>query len=633
MIDIASRAVPVVTDTSGSSHALLSPVPVDAVQLEDSYWAPRLRVNREVTLREQYHYLEDTGRLDNFRHVSGKLDAPFQGIYFNDSDVYKWLEAASWSLAAHPDRELSQLVEGVISEVAAAQQPDGYLNTYFTFERAEERWTNLADLHEMYCAGHLMQAAVAHHRATGSDQLLVVARRVADHICEVFGPQEEGKRPGTDGHEEIEMALVELYRTTDVVRYLRQAQFLLDVRGRGLVGGREYHQDHVPFRKMREIVGHAVRAVYLNAGAADILAETGDEELRVALERLWENMTARKLYVSGGLGSRYEGEAFGADYELPNSRAYAETCAAIGSVMWSWRMLQVTGEARYGDLLEHTLYNAVLPGVSLDGREYFYQNPLEDGGSHRRQEWFGCACCPPNVARTLASLPGYFYSVSQNAVWVHLYAEGKARIPLSDGQVVQVTQRTRYPWDGNVELEIGTEGDLALRLRIPAWCESGATLEVNGERVASPLPGTYAEVRREWRRGDTVRLELPLPVRRLECHPHVAENTGRVALMRGPILYCFEGIDHTGTDPRDVVIPANAELRAEYRSDLLGGVVVLEGEGRVEAPDGSWEGVLYRTAGSPRGERTGRSVPLTLVPYYAWANREPGAMRVWLRSR
>ncbi|MDP9480425.1 MAG: glycoside hydrolase family 127 protein, partial [Actinomycetota bacterium] len=355
-------------DTSASPHARLRALSIADVRLSDGFWEPRRRINRRETLPSQYEHLEETGRLDNFRRASGKIAVPFRGLYFNDSDVYKWLEAASWSLATDPDPDLELMVGAAITEIADAQRPDGYLNTYFTFERARERWTDF-DLHEMYCAGHLIQAAVAHFRATGARRLLDVAVRFADHICHLFGPEEEGKRPAVDGHEEIEMALVELFRATGDRRYLYQARYFVDARGHGLPGepyGRfdpSYSQDHEPLRDQREVVGHAVRALYLYCGATDVYAEIGEPDLLDALRRLWRNMTTKRMYVSGGLGSRYEGEAFGGDYELPNERAYAETCAAIAGVMWNWRLLLVSGEARYADLMEHTLYNAVLPGI------------------------------------------------------------------------------------------------------------------------------------------------------------------------------------------------------------------------------------------------------------------------------
>lgn len=630
---VETRTVAVVVDTSRSRHARLRPLPLNAVTLDDDFWAPRRRINSERTLPSQYRRLEDAGVLDNFRRAAGTTDVPFQGMWFTDSDLYKWLEAAAWTLAADAGADLEELVDAAIAEIAGAQQPDGYLNTYYTFDRSDQRWTNLLVMHEMYCAGHLIQAAVAHHRVTGSVRLLDVARRLADHICDMFGPAEEGKRPGTDGHEEIEMALVEIFRDTGDPKYLRQAQYFVDVRGRGLAGGREYSQDHKPFREQDEIVGHAVRAVYLNAGVADLCAETGEASLYGALVRLWDSMTTGRMYVSGGIGSRYEGEAFGKDYVLPNERAYTETCAAIGSVMWSWRMLMLDADARYADLMETTLYNGILPGLSLDGQSYFYQNPLADDGTHRRSEWFSCACCPPNIARLLASLPGYFYSVSDEAVWVHLYAEGSARVALPDGRVVQLHQRTRYPWDGDILLEVQGGDAFTLLLRIPAWCERGATLEVNGEPLATGLnPGSYAEVRREWRPGDTVRLNLPMPVRRVECHPYVEENAGRVALMRGPLLYCVEGADNLGADLRDLLLPSSGDLREEFRPDHLGGVVALHSEARVEPPGAAWSHKLYCTTHPGVGQPGAETVEVTAIPYYAWANREPGTMRVWLRT-
>jgi DUF1680 family protein len=336
------------------------------------------------------------------------------------------------------------------------------------------------------------------------------------------------------------------------------------------------------------------------------------------------------MYVSGGLGSRYEGEAFGRDFELPNERAYTETCAAIASVMWNWRMLLLEGEARYADLLEHTLYNAVLPGVSLDGQRYFYQNPLADDGSHRRQPWFGCACCPPNVARLLASLPGYFYSVSEDAVWVHLYSEGAATVELDENWTIRLLQRTHYPWDGRIEIQVEGEGEFAVMLRIPAWCEEGAAVEVNGESVDARLAsGSYAEIRRTWRSGDLINIDLPMPVRRIECHPYVAENAGRVALVRGHLLYCVEQADNHDVDLRDLVLDGK-EPTVRSEPDLLGGVAVLQTEARSAAPDEGWEDRLYRTVHPREGET--HATRVTAVPYYAWANREPGAMRIWLKN-
>ncbi len=636
---VTARSAAPVVDMARSPYAALRPVPVSAVQLQDSFWAPRLAINREVTLPAQLRQCEETGRIDNFRRASGKKQCDFQGIYFNDSDVYKWLEAASWSLATHPDPKLEAEVDAVIAEVAAAQDEDGYLNTYFTFERKPERWSNLKDLHEIYCAGHLIQAAVAHHRATGKTTLLDVARRLADCLDRTFGP-EPGKRSGACGHEEAEMALVELYRETGEERYLRLARFMVDQRGQkpGLFGNSPYYQDHLPFVEQQEFTGHAVRHLYLACGATDIAAETDAPGYREALEALWENLTQKRMYVTGGAGSRYEGEAFGNDYELPNDRAYTETCAAIGSVMWNWRMLNLTGEARFADLMELTLYNAVLSGLSLDGTRYFYQNPLADRGKHRRQEWFGCACCPPNIARLLASLPGYFYSTSESGVHVHLYATGVANIALANGETVRLVQRTNYPWDGEIEIliEEAPTVPFELKLRIPGWAVGGS-VEINGQEISDHglsneegAGGWYARHvgwHRTWQAGDVIRLGLLIPVQRLGSHPHVQGNWGRVALQRGPLIYCFEQADNPDADVWDTILHPYVELHPEFVPDLLGGVTVLRGRA-ITFYYTDTDRLYGRIQEWQAPESLLSPVTVTAIPYYAWANREPGPMQV-----
>jgi uncharacterized protein len=658
-----ARASAPVVDTSASPRARLHPLPLDAFTLDEGFWAPRLRLLRDVTLRQQYEQCERTGRIDHFRRASGRKAIPeFVGKYYDDSDVYKWLEAASYSLGTEPDSELERLVDAVVDEIAAAQEPDGYLNTYFTFERAPERWSDLARMHQLYCAGHLIQAAVAHHRATGSRALLDVATRFADLICDTFTPA----NPGTDGHEEIELALVELYRATGNRRYLEQAAFFLDQRGQQppVLDGSIYLQDHLPVRRQHDIVGHAVRATYLAIAMADVYAETntgteGDETLWTAVQALWRSAFERKAYVIGGLGAHWQGEAFGADYELPNERAYAETCAAIGGFYWNWRMLLLTGEARYADWMETALHNGILSGISLDGTAYFYQNPLADGGAHRRQPWFGTACCPPNIARLLLSLPGFIASTSHDgratpgpagpagpdgattrpglfsgtggSLWLHHYVPGDLRIrgPRGGGAL---RVDTAYPWDGHVRLTV-TEHDAGpmeatLRLRIPHWCAAPA-LRVNGHLHEGHLEsGSYAAVRRTWRVGDVVELDLPMAVRRLRSHPRVLSNLGRVALARGPLVYCLEAIDHPGADLRDLSLAPDAPLTAEHRPDLLGGVTVLRGTAAMATPAG--HAPLYSESPAPTAEPY--TLPLTAVPYHAWANREPGQMAVWLRQ-
>lgn len=621
-----------VVDTRRSPNARLRAVPAAHVRLHDAFWAPRREMNGRHTLRTQLEHLESTGALDNFRRLGEGLDRPFEGMYFADTDVYKWLEAVGWHLADHPDDgELRAQADRVIDVVAAAQRSDGYLNTYFALEREAERWTNF-DLHEMYCAGHLFQGAVAYHRTTGDERILEVATRFADHICDTFGPG-PGQRVAVDGHEEVELGLVELYRTTGELRYLDQAVFFIEARGRGLLGrpygqfSPEYSQDHAPFRDMDAVVGHAVRALYYSAGVADVCAEIDEPEYRAALERLWHSMTERRMYVSGGVGSRHEGEAFGDDYELPHARAYTETCAAIASVMWNSRMLTLDPNARYADLLEWTLFNAVLPGLSLDGERYFYQNPLSDDGRHRRQAWFGVACCPPNVARTLAALPGYLYGVADGELWVHLYAASALRTTLPDGTEVALQQRTSYPWDETVALRLAAAGTFALMLRVPQWCRE-ATLRVNGEAEdVTVTPGSYLRVARSWAVGDEVSLELAMPVRYLTAHRRVSEALGRAAIARGPILYCVEAADHPGLDPRDLVLPRDPAAFAVGSNELPGGLLALRAAASVMDAD---VGPLYRAADGD-ARVTLSPATLTAIPYFAWANRDPGPMQVWVQ--
>lgn len=612
----------VVVDTTKSPYAKLRPVPIGAVKLKDRFWHPRLIALQEVTLPTQYDLMEQTGRIDNFRRVAGKVKGEFRGLYFNDSDVYKWVEAAAWSLAVQPNERVAQLMERVIDEIAAAQDDDGYLNTYFSLERKNQRWTNLRDMHELYCAGHLFQAAVAHHRVTGNDKLLKVAVRFADHIARVFG---WGKKEQTDGHPEVEMALVELYRETGERRYLELAQFFLDVRGRGHIGGSPYHQDHKPFRELNEVTGHAVRALYLNSGAADLYAETGDEALMEALLRMWRNLTERRMYVTGGCGARYEGEAFGRDYELPNERAYAETCAAIANILWQWRMLLLTGEARFADVLELALFNGALSGIGLDGKSYFYVNPLADRGHHRRQPYFECACCPPNIARLLPMVPSFLYALSDDGLFVNLYAESEAELKVN-GVPVRLHQRTDYPWDGKVKLQIEPAQPIpiALHLRIPSWCER-ATLSVNGAERQEKKGGEFATLKRIWKSGDTVWLSLPMSPEFVLCHPFVEPSGGRVAIRRGPIVYCLEQVDNPDADVWFIAAQTDADLAAAPMQISNLPIIAIQGSG-VAAEPSAWEGKLYQ----PLHKVKVKSIRFTAIPYFAWANRKAGPMTVWM---
>jgi len=638
----------------------LKPLSLQNVAIADPFWTPRLETNRAVTLPIEYEQLQVTGRIDAWRlkWKPGDSDPPH---HFWDSDAAKWIEAAGYSLAVHPDPDLQAQVDAVIDLIAAAQQPDGYLNIHFTVVEPENRWRNLRDMHELYCAGHLIEAAVVYYQGTGNRTLLDVLCRYADYIASVFGP-EPGQKRGYPGHEEIELALVKLYRATGERRYLNLARFFIDERGqqphyydieareRGedpgawRLGRYDYNQSHRPVREQEAAEGHAVRAMYLFSGMADVAAETGDETLLAACRRLWENVTTRRMYVTGGVGSAATGERFTYDYDLPNDLAYAETCAAIGLVFWAHRMAQLEADARYADVMERALYNGVLSGVSLDGKRFFYANPLEvdpvamEGRSDlyrssvvtpERQEWFGCACCPPNLARLLASLGGYAYSVDEEArsAYVHLYMGGRASLSFG-GHPLELEQTTRYPWEGEVRIAVRTEGEMpfALAVRVPGWCR-GASLAVN-ERpldVSSILRRGYAWIERTWREGDVVTLRLPMPVERIEAHPAVHDDAGRVALQRGPMVYCLEQADN-GPHLRDLALPRDARLEATYDADLLGGVVVIRGQGR-RRDITAWRGHLYRPAGSAT-----RSLTVTAIPYYAWANRGPGEMLVWIRE-
>jgi len=634
---ITAAAGAVVVDTRESRHARLRPLSVAATRLTDRFWEPRRAINRATTLPEQHRLCVETGRFDNFRRAAGSWQGPFQGRVFNDSDVYKWLEAVSWTLADDDDPALRALADDAIAIIAAAQGVDGYLNTYFTFEHEAERWTDLRVQHELYCAGHLFQAAVAHHRVTGSTALLDVATRLADHLDATFGP---GRRPGTCGHPEVEMGLLELARETGEVRYRDLAAFFLAQRGQHpstLIGSGErapnYYQDHAPVRDQREATGHAVRALYLYAGMTDLHTETGEDALHGAIDAIWDDLRTGRTYVTGGVGARHEGEAIGDRYELPNARAYAETCAAIASVMWNWRLLLLTGQGRYADALEEALYNGVLSGLALDGETYFYVNPLADRGEHRRQPWFGTACCPPNIARLLASLPGYVATTSDEGLWVHLYAESTTVATVPGVGAVTLTQQTDYPWDGAIAIEVTPEHPAAftLFLRLPGWVadQAGASLTVNDTPLVLPLiPGEYVAIAREWTPGDRVNLTLPLAVRRIFSHPHVAENRGRAALARGPLVYCLEGVDHPGVDVWDLALPHDARWEAVWQPELLGGVMVLWGQGCVAEPAPSVQRSLY-TPTEPQPENL-EETAITAIPYYAWANREPGPMQVWI---
>lgn len=629
----------------------LRPLPHTSVDLDDPIWAERQRVNRERTLAHIYEQCRQTGRIDALGGAwdpavvaAGVLGGNIVKLFW-DSDVAKWLEAACYSLATHPDPELDALLDTVIARIAAGQGPDGYFNSWFGFVEPDRRWSNLRDWHELYCAGHLIEAAVAHHQATGKRSLLDVMARYADYIASVFGPG-AGQRRGYCGHPEIELALVRLARATGEARFLDLARYFVDERGRRphyfdqealargedpasfWAGSHEYSQSHRPVREQAEVVGHAVRAAYLYSAMADLAAEDGDAALLAACRRLWRHLTTRRMYVMGGIGSSRRNEGFTSDYDLPNESAYAETCAAIALVFWAQRMLQIDLDRRYADVMELALYNAVLSGISHDGTRFFYDNPLASAGDHHRSPWFACPCCPPNLARVVASIGGYLYSHSDDEVVAHLYGQSTARLRLG-GQEVTLRQSTRYPWDGAVTITVGAPAPaaFALRLRLPGWCAAPA-LRVNGEAVelAGATERGYATVRRSWRDGDVVALDLPMPAERVYAHPAVAADVGAVALRRGPVVYCVEQADHAAPVGR-LLLPAGAALSARFEPELLGGVAVVEAAG-VALSDAGWDDTLY-SASPPAAA----PCAIRAIPYAAWDNRAPGPMAVWLREQ
>jgi hypothetical protein len=592
--------------------------------------------------------LEKAGNFHNLRMAAGWESGSYYGLNFYDEDVYKWLEALAWELGNGPDDELQRMVDETIDLIRAAQQPDGYLNSYYQVVEPHRKWANLDFGHELYCAGHLFQAAIAFQRAVNDDRLMVVARRFADHINSEFGP---GKNEGTCGHPEVEMALVELYRTTGEQAYLDLAQFFIDRRGKRTMKGMgsygpEYHQDHVPVREAKETAGHAVRQMYLSTGVADLYLETGEKALWDVSERLWLDVTGSKMHITGGVGSRYDGESFGESYELPTDQCYCETCAAIGSLMWNWRLLLISGEGRYADLIERTLFNGILSSPALDGRHYFYVNPLlvRDAHSMRlstnrpegdqatgRPEWHFVACCPPNVMRLFSSLAHYLATSDSAGIQIHQYASADFDLAFGAGRRATFSMETDYPWQGRIQLTI-KESDGApwqLHLRIPGWC-TDATVSVNGDTIdtAEMIRG-YLVLERNWRAADTITLELAMTPGLIQSNPRVDAIRGCLALQRGPLVYCLEAHDQAGdANLLDVALDANGPLMAIWNPDLLGGLTIVEARGyRLESR--SWANDLYRPVNqSP--DREMDEIRLVALPYYAWGNRGVDGMRVWI---
>jgi uncharacterized protein len=614
-------------------------VALTEVDFEDSFWKARLETNRDVTIPANFKKCEETGRIDNFLKAAKKMPGPHTGLFFNDTDVFKTMEGAAYQLHRQPNEKLEAYLDNLIQIIADAQEEDGYLYTARTIDpsavKAERegltRWSNLRVNHELYNLGHMYEAAVAHYKATGKQNFLNIAIKSAELVDSVFGPD---KKHDVPGHQEIEIGLVKLYRVTGEERYLRLAKFFLDERGHhnGRTEYRSvdilgYAQDHLPVIEQKEAVGHAVRAVYMYAGMADVAALTGNKDYIKALDTLWENVVSKKMYLTGGLGAKHHGEAFGENYELPNESAYNETCAAIAGIFWYQRMFLLHGDAKYIDVLERTLYNGFLSGISLSGDTYFYANPLASDGKWpfnvkvgaTRSPWFECSCCPPNIARLLAALPGYVYATKGDTLYLNLFVANSGQAEVS-GTRVGLHQEDSYPWDGKIKITVNPEQikEFTLAVRIPGWARNQPlpsdlysyldapneqpSLKINGEVSDIAIEKGYVHLKRHWQKGDLIELHLPMPVRRVVSHAAVTENADRVAIERGPIVYCAEAVDNGG-HALDLSLADDATLNAHHEKNSLGGVTVIRGGG------------------------------LTLIPYYAWSHRGEGEMIVWLKRQ
>lgn len=604
----------------------IQPVPFTSVKVTDDFWAPRIKRNHEVTIPIAFEQSEKTGRIKNFRIAGGLEEGRFQSNYpFDDSDVFKIIEGASYSLQTFPDRKLETYLDTLIRYIGLAQEDDGYIYTYRTIMGDDshpwigtKRWEKTHILsHELYNIGHMYEAAVAHYQATGKSSFLDIAIKSADLVARDFG---WGKIETYPGHQEIEIGLVKLYRVTGNRKYLDLAKFFLDVRG----DGEEYNQAHKKVAEQTVAVGHAVRAAYMYTGMADVAALTNDPDYVHAINKIWQDIVYKQLYLTGGIGATGGNEGFGEPYNLPNMSAYCETCASIANVFWNYRMFLLHGNAKYYDILERTLYNGLLSGVSLTGDRFFYPNPLESSGQHQRQEWFGCACCPSNLCRFIPSVPGYVYTKTRDRLYVNLYMDNTARIEMN-GKSVEVTQQTKYPWDGKVELIITPDqpSKFKLCLRVPGWAQNEAVpgdlyhylnnnedeivLKINGKAKKYSLNDGYIIISRKWKEGDIVELDMPMPVRKVKANRNIEADRDKVAIQKGPIVYCAEWVDHKNSRVLNLVYNPETILKSEYRSELLNGVQVITGE----------------AIGAKR-------LPLTLIPYHVWANRGSGEMMVWL---
>ncbi len=644
------------------------PVGLKDVELKEGFWEEYGRLVREVVIPYQWEALNDripeaekSYAIHNFKVAAGVAEGEFNGLVFQDSDLAKWLEAVGYSLSCNPDPQLEEWADEVIEYIEKAQQKDGYLNTFFTLKRPEEKWSNLLECHELYCAGHMMEAAVAYYNATGKRKLLDVMCRFADHIDEVFG-EEEGKLHGYDGHEEIELALVKLYKATGKERYLNLSRYFIDERGkepsffieewekRGKTAfwnpsdhskpDISYNQAHIPVREQTEAIGHAVRAVYLYSGMADIAALKRDEGLKKACKALWNNIVTRQMYITGGIGSTHIGEAFTFDYDLPNDTVYQETCASIGLFFFAHRMLLMEAEGSYGDVMERALYNSIISGMGFDGRSFFYVNPMEvwpeasEKNPDRkhvmpvRQKWYGCACCPPNLARLLLSLRQYIYTYSGNTLYTHLYIPSKAEVAVGENKIT-LEQNTGYPWDGGIRIKLGLEKEMehTLSFRIPGWCRSFSLL-VNGEALSCEgrTAKGFVSVSRLWKDGDEIVIRMDMPVEIIQSHPEVRANAGKVAIMRGPLVYCLEEEDN-GTNLSALSINTDTDFQVTAEASLMKGAVSLTGNG-FRTKETGWENSLYQPYRKEEEE-----TEIKAIPYFLWGNRKKGEMLVWMNHK
>lgn len=643
-------------------------VELEKVELKEGFFKEYQGLVQEVVIPYQWEALNDripgaekSYAIHNFKVAAGVEEGEFGGLVFQDSDLAKWLEAVGYSLSAAPDPQLEKQADEVIEYIEMAQQEDGYLNTFFTLKRPKEKWTNLLDCHELYCAGHMMEAAAAYYNATGKRKLLDVMCRFADYIDSVFGT-EEGKIHGYDGHEEIELALVKLYKATGDKKYLKLSKYFIDERGkepnfflqewekRGKTSywnpsdhkqpDVAYNQAHIPVREQTEAVGHAVRAVYLYSGMADIAALTKDESLKQACKTLWNNIVTKQMYITGGIGSTHSGEAFTFDYDLPNDTVYQETCASIGLFLFAHRMLLLEEEGNYGDVMERALYNSIISGMGFDGKSFFYVNPMEvwpkasEKNPERRhvapvrQKWYGCACCPPNLARLLMSLRQFIYTYSEEAVYTHLYIPSKAEINAGGNKII-LEQNTGYPWDGGVSIKLGLEKETeyTLKFRIPGWCRS-FQVSINGEVFAeegNPENG-FLSIHRVWSDGDEVVLQMEMPVEIIQSHPEVRANAGKVAITRGPLVYCLEEADN-GTNLSALSLEVNTSFELKAESELMKGALSITGKGS-RRKEKDWNSSLYRPYKAEEEE-----TDIKAIPYFLWGNREKGEMLVWMNHK